>query len=308
MVDDIERVLSPHRPLTSFPAVLDFGCGCGRVLTAMSARLRAGQRLFGTDIDSEAIAWCHANYAELGEFAHSQKLPPTPYRDGQFDLVYGISVFTHLPESMQFDWLRELARITAPGGYLVLSVHGRSHLPRLSSAHQAEVETKGFCYVDLGTTDGLPDYYLTTYHSERYIRERWSEVVDVLALCETAVGGWQDAVVCRRRPASRREFSDCDPTAATETRPLSTADAARGDLASQLIAQRTEALRERDDALGRLMAAQQELERIRAAYLELRTYADAAGFRLVERVSVGLRPHPRIYRLLQTLIRKAAPR
>ena len=100
---------------------------------------------------------------------------------------------------MQLDWLRELERITAPGGYLVLSIHGKSHLPRLGATQREQVEERGFSYVDFGTTDGLPDFYLTTYHSERYVRERWSEFFEVLALTELAIDNWQDAVVCRRR-------------------------------------------------------------------------------------------------------------
>ena len=45
----------------------------------------------------------------------------------------------------------------------------------------------------------MPDFYLTTYHSERYIREHWSEFFEVLDVIELAIHNWQDAVVCRRR-------------------------------------------------------------------------------------------------------------
>jgi SAM-dependent methyltransferase len=200
ILDDIERVLAPHgKRLASFPAILDFGCGCGRIVAALPTRLQPGQRLFGSDIDPEAIDWCQAKYSSVAEFALSPHTPRTLYRDGQFDFVYGISIFTHLPESMQFDWLRELERITAPGGYLVLSTHGKSHLPRLPSELRAQVEDRGFGYVNFGTTEGLPEFYLTTYHSERYIRERWSEFFDVLSVDEIAIANKQDAVVCRRR-------------------------------------------------------------------------------------------------------------
>ena len=42
--------------------------------------------------------------------------PPLRYEDGQFDLVYAISVFTHLPHDLERAWIDELGRITAPGG------------------------------------------------------------------------------------------------------------------------------------------------------------------------------------------------
>ncbi len=202
IADDLERLLvAQNRSLTSFPSILDFGCGCGRILVAVANRLQPGQRIFGSDIDAEAIDWCQARYARLASFALSPHVPRTLYSDAQFDLVYGISVFTHLPEPMQFDWLRELERITVPGGFLVLSVHGKTHCGLLPAPQRAQVEDLGFCYGVFGRTDGLPEFYQTTWHSERYIRERWSELFDVLDVQELAIDRRQDAVVCRKRRA-----------------------------------------------------------------------------------------------------------
>jgi SAM-dependent methyltransferase len=200
IADDLERELAPFsRTLRDFPTILDYGCGCGRIVSAVSRRLLSSQRLCGCDIDHEAIGWCQANYSRLAEFAATSHVPPTPYRDGQFSLVYSISVFTHLPESMQHAWWSELHRITAPGGYLVMSVHGPNHLPHFPAEAQQAFAERGFCYADLGKTDGLPDFYLTTCHSERYVREQWSRYVDVLGVSALAIDGRQDAVVCRRR-------------------------------------------------------------------------------------------------------------
>ena len=49
----------------------------------------------------------------------SRLTPPLPFDDGCFDLVYGISVFTHFREAMQLRWLEELARVTARGAFLL---------------------------------------------------------------------------------------------------------------------------------------------------------------------------------------------
>ena len=89
-------------------------------------------------------------------------------------------------------------RITAPGAYLILSVHGRNHLDKFPPEARQEVEERGFCYEDLGRTEGLPDFYLTTCHTERYIRNHWSEFFDVLDIVELGIRGRQDAVLCRR--------------------------------------------------------------------------------------------------------------
>jgi methylase of polypeptide subunit release factors len=54
-LDDIQAALARvGRRWDSFRNILDFGCGCGRVLR-WCTRL-PGQRISGTDIDSEAIA------------------------------------------------------------------------------------------------------------------------------------------------------------------------------------------------------------------------------------------------------------
>jgi len=50
--------------------------------------------------------------------------PPTGLPAQGFDLVYGISVLSHLSEPDQFAWLAELARLTRPGALLLLSTLG----------------------------------------------------------------------------------------------------------------------------------------------------------------------------------------
>jgi SAM-dependent methyltransferase len=60
---------------------------------------------------------------------------------------------------------------------------------------------------------------------------------------------------------------------------------------------------------GREAAAlRAELQRHQAALGELRAYAGSPGFRLVDRVSLRLRRHPRLYRALQGTLRKVAGR
>lgn len=201
---DIYGAVAPHLPLGQPMRILDFGCGCGRVLPYM-ALIAAQADFAGSDIDQEAIAWCRENFrvkAERGRFAFgvNSDLPPLPFPEGSFDLVYAISVFTHLPEDMQFDWLGELNRITRPGGLLVISTAG-AHLIRdhLAADRVRLLDEKGFYYHPYGSTDGLPDYYQAAWHTRSYVEKAWSGFFEIVDFVPSGIAGHQDLVLCRRR-------------------------------------------------------------------------------------------------------------
>ena len=202
VLDELESVLQLEGwKLGSFSNILDFGCGCGRITRALSYRRKSRQGLYASDLDPEAIAWCQENYSNLAEFSVNNAEPPLAYADSTFDLVLGVSVFTHLPEDMQFRWLEELSRVTKPNGCLLLSVHGGHHIRNLSAEIQEEIRQRGFFYLQVGKVEGLPEFYQATYHSLDYIRAQWIRYFDVLHIVESLVGGHQDAVLCRKRGA-----------------------------------------------------------------------------------------------------------
>jgi SAM-dependent methyltransferase len=120
-------------PAAAYEAVLDFGCGCGRLARALIAgeRLPRPQRYLGIDLHLGMIRWCQAHLSPLApEFAFehhdvfNRGLNPTserstegfPAADGAFTLVLAWSVFTHLIEPQIPHYLRETARVLRPGG------------------------------------------------------------------------------------------------------------------------------------------------------------------------------------------------
>jgi SAM-dependent methyltransferase len=153
--------LSFSKPLT----VLDFGCGCGRALAWLTQR-HPHCSWFGTDTDSEAIAWCQSNLP--GTHWVNGHQPPLPAAEAQFDLIYAISVFTHLDEENQQAWLRELARALKPGGWLLLSVYGEHIWKARPEAH--DVIESGFLFQTSKKHEGiLPDWYHTTFQTRERI-------------------------------------------------------------------------------------------------------------------------------------------
>jgi SAM-dependent methyltransferase len=200
VVKDMNSVLAyANENLRSFGTILDFGCGCARVLRALRSHAIPSQILYGTDIDAEAIEWCKANYPHIAEFSVNPTVPPMSYGDDMFDFIYSISIFTHLPEDMQLAWLQELHRVAKPDAYLVLTVHGKNHYHNIPPELRHVMQEKGFCYLHLGDTEGLPSFYKTAFHSHEYIRSRWSDYFDILDIQEVGISNWQDAILCRNR-------------------------------------------------------------------------------------------------------------
>ncbi|MCP6725914.1 class I SAM-dependent methyltransferase, partial [Klebsiella pneumoniae] len=89
-----------HVPLDSIGSVLDFGCGCGRV-TRWWADFEGA--VAGSDVNAEAVAWCRENLG-FASFEQNALAPPLDFDDASFDLVYALSVFTHLTEELQLAW------------------------------------------------------------------------------------------------------------------------------------------------------------------------------------------------------------
>jgi SAM-dependent methyltransferase len=178
--------------------ILDWGRG--RVI-AQLLKLIPPRHLFGCDIDAEAIAWNIANL-HGPEFTRINPYPPTPYPDRFFDLIYGISVMTHLDEKTQMLWLAELRRIANRGGILVLSVIGEAlRSENMSTARASEFARKGFVsivpnYSDLLSEHSHQNYYQEAYHSFDYIASHRVQHFDVL---EFVITKHQDLVILQAK-------------------------------------------------------------------------------------------------------------
>ena len=117
--------------------ILDFGCGCGRVLRQLR---HVDAQLTGSDWNRRAVRWCKA-HLRFAEFRVGRREPP-PQSSGadesaSFNLIYAFSVFTHMPAELQRDWLLEFTERLVAGGLLVLSTHGDAFIDQLDEAERA---------------------------------------------------------------------------------------------------------------------------------------------------------------------------
>ena len=117
--------------------LLDLGCGCGRVIRRWA---HTGARLYGTDYNARLIKWCRG-HLPFGTFDTNDLTPPLSYDDDAFDVIYALSVLTHLPEALQLQWMDELARILKPSGFLIVTTHGERYLPQLIGDERQQFES-----------------------------------------------------------------------------------------------------------------------------------------------------------------------
>jgi SAM-dependent methyltransferase len=124
----------PEIPEQAYAAVLDFGCGCGRLARQLIQQRPRPGRYLGVDPHRGMIEWCRTHltpHAPGFEFRHHDVFHEFVNPDGQLDpialpaadaevtLFVAWSVFTHLLEADAGFYLGELARVLRPTGAAV---------------------------------------------------------------------------------------------------------------------------------------------------------------------------------------------
>jgi SAM-dependent methyltransferase len=196
--DDLIDVLAKTgRALDSFQHILDFGSGCGRTLRWLG-RYSDRSSFYGTDIDSEAIDFCRDAMTKM-HFSVNKSMPPLEYPEAHFDLIYSISVFTHINEEFQFRWLAELERVSKPGGIVLLSIHGQHCWNNLPTEYSSKINFKGFLFVEENIWKGIfPEWYQTAFHTEEYVRNNFSKYFSIIDYIPRGISDFQDLVVLQK--------------------------------------------------------------------------------------------------------------
>lgn len=161
--------------LKNLSNLLDFGCGCGRVLRNWSD-LSGDVAVHGTDLNPRLVKWCQQHLA-FARVETNGLEPPLPFPDSYFDLVYSLSVFTHLPEHLQQRWMDEVRRVLAPSGYLVFSTHGEHSAADLDRSERARFAA-GTLVVRASEDAG--SNACGAYHPSEYVRATLASGFDVL--------------------------------------------------------------------------------------------------------------------------------
>ncbi len=111
--------------------ILDWGCGPGRIVRHFPEIIGNGCEFYGTDYNKKSILWCSKNLNGI-QFNCNTLEASLPYPDNFFDIIYGISIFTHLSENMHYEWYNELFRVLNSNGIMLFSTQGDNFKVKLT--------------------------------------------------------------------------------------------------------------------------------------------------------------------------------
>ncbi len=194
---DLLAALNAVEPGPPAGAWLDFGCGCGRVARALLrlAPIAPGLKISGVDVDRPAVEWCRRHLP--GTFTVGAALPPLALPGDGFDLVYAVSVFTHLDEPRQDFWLAEMIRLLRPGGLLLASTHAPVVLDAqhdVTAEQRRELDRHGFLFVP----GSGPFNENRSFHSRPYLEAAWGRWLDLELHLDQGLAAFQDLSVWRK--------------------------------------------------------------------------------------------------------------
>ncbi len=118
----VKRQLLIDLGLTPQSKILDVGCGTGLLATALYDFLNERGLYAGSDISSEAIAFCRSRFHRPNFTFHVSEMTKLPALAERFDFIVFFSVFTHTYPQETALLLREASRLLAGGGIIFADV------------------------------------------------------------------------------------------------------------------------------------------------------------------------------------------
>jgi SAM-dependent methyltransferase len=209
------------RPLEAGRRVLDIGCSSGRVLRHLHTS-GSGLQLFGVDIARVHVEWARQHLPAAITVAQTTVLPQLPFEDASVDVVYGLSLFTHVAD-FEEALLLEVRRILRPDGFALFTIHNerlwddlcldRDFWLRRTAVeipHRAEpmwvepIEDSFFSgpmpapRVVLRNISASGLHHTNVIHSDAWLRERWGRMFELESVKKAMHGVHQDGIVLGR--------------------------------------------------------------------------------------------------------------
>ncbi len=147
------------------PHILDWGCGVGRIIQHIPSML-PNAICYGADINQQRIKWCRNNINNvLFDCIEDEQLP---YPSSLFEVIFGVSVFTHIHGCEQTKWVRELNRICTNEAIVIISTHGSFFEKQMNQTEKKQYQLNGW---HSNNFDKKGHRLLTTYNSPAQFKQ-----------------------------------------------------------------------------------------------------------------------------------------
>jgi SAM-dependent methyltransferase len=206
------------KTLESCAAILDFGCGWGRIIRFFLKDIEPA-RLFGADPADDMIDLCKRTIPWC-QFRQIDPESPLPFADCTFDLIFSFAVFSHFSEEYHWKLLVELQRIVRPGGLLMVMTHG-PEIFMICENMRKSCDLEALPPALAASADAFPDpqkaiddyeqglycfaksvagwhYWGDAAISEKYVREHWSRLFTVVDYVNDRERCSQPVIVVRK--------------------------------------------------------------------------------------------------------------
>jgi ubiquinone/menaquinone biosynthesis C-methylase UbiE len=177
-------------------AILDWGCGPARIIRHLPDIVGNGCTFLGSDYNEKSIQWNSKNIQNVDFNLNSLKAS-LPYKNDFIDIIYALSVFTHLSEKLHYEWFDELYRILKPGGIMLITTSGKNYKGLLTMEELVDYEQHKL--VARGQVKEGHRVY-TTFHPEDFMRNLFKSVEILDHIVEKPQNGWlpQDIWIVRK--------------------------------------------------------------------------------------------------------------
>ena len=188
----LERV---DQPLARCQSVLEFASGHGRFTRHLVKALGA-ERVTVSDVVVDAVDFSRQAFGVQGFASHAR--PEDVNWPQQYELVFVLSLFSHLPKSSWTRWLQKLWASVAPGGLLVFTTHGDEAVRRAG----VTLDDTGYFFAASSESNAIDaQEYGTTFTNEAFVSAQLAELEEagsVAAFEPTWFWHHQDAWVLRK--------------------------------------------------------------------------------------------------------------
>ena len=183
------------RPLLKTHHFLEFASGHGRFTRHLVKALGA-ERVTVSDVVVDAVDFSRSTFNVHGFL--SSTTPESLVWDKTYDVVFVLSLFSHLPQRTWTRWLNCLYAGVAPGGVLVFSTHGAE----ASQRQNVTLDADGFFFAPSSESLAIDaQEYGTAFTSESFVASRIAENMGTDKLiykAPTHFWNHQDAYVVHR--------------------------------------------------------------------------------------------------------------